>query len=287
MPYIKKKGKASSHEIKKPTTKNISAVENTTDPSNLPSNIIIHLKPTLKNTYQDEDFDDDKLLDLKYDPKLNTPLAFDNMDDLYCSINGNDDTVEAIYENNNFDKIQTIETINKNDKIYTADSIWCWWCCHPFQTKTINLPLNIKTDGSLECIGSFCSPECVCAYSIEHGSKYGDYHQQIELLHSIINPLKRIKPAPHREELVVFGGNMQIEEFRNKKNETVILHPPMVSLKLQMDDLPNEHIAQRSTDQFLNLDNLVLDDINDTKKRKNSKKKKQKVNTLDKFVEMG
>ena len=61
----------------------------------------------------------------------------------------------------------------------------------------------------------------------------------------------------------------------------------MVSLKLQMDDLPNEPSTQRSTDQFLNIDNLVLDDVNDTKKRKNSKKKKQKINTLDKFVEMG
>ncbi len=287
MPYIKKKGKANSHEIKKATTKKISAVVNITDPSKLPSSVIIHLKPTLKDNYQDEDLDENKLYDLKYDPKLNTPLAFDNMDDLYCSVNGNNEKIESIYDNNNFDKIETTDNLPNNDKIYTAESIWCWWCCHPFQTKTIRLPLNMKTDGSLESIGSFCSPECVCAYSIEHGSKYGDYHQQIELLHSIIKPLKRIKPAPHREELSVFGGNMQIDEFRSKKNETVILHPPMVSLKLQMDDLPNEPSTQRSTDQFLNIDNLVLDDVNDTKKRKNSKKKKQKINTLDKFVEMG
>ena len=55
MPYIKKKGKASSHEIKKATTKKISAVVNITDPSKLPSSVIIHLKPTLKDNYEDED----------------------------------------------------------------------------------------------------------------------------------------------------------------------------------------------------------------------------------------
>ena len=40
MPYIKKKGKASSHEIKKATTKKISAVVKITDASKLPSRFL-------------------------------------------------------------------------------------------------------------------------------------------------------------------------------------------------------------------------------------------------------
>ena len=248
MPQIKKRGKAVSAEIKnKKSNLNANIHNNISDPSELSGSIIIHLKPSLKNN----NFEDDSnllLSNLKYEPTINIPKAYDSKSQSYCIIEKN---IEDNSNNQSQDNIQI-------DKIYTADSIWCWWCCHPFQGKKLELPLHIKHDGSLDCIGSFCSPECVCAYSMESGAKYGDQWEQIELLHSIVKPTCKIIPAPHREELNVFGGKMSINEFRSKKSQTIIIYPPMVSLKLQMDDLPVEKNIQRSTDQFLNIDSLVL-----------------------------
>ena len=65
-----------------------------------------------------------------------------------------------------------------------------------------------------ECVGHFCSPECTCAYIMDSGSRYGERWKEYELLHEMIKVNTRINPAPRRELLSVFGGNLSIKEFR-------------------------------------------------------------------------
>lgn len=284
------------------------------EPHTLSQSIIIHLQPSLKTV--PETFDE-SLNCLTYTPEIITPSAYDHHDNLFCPLKS--DTVETsnlrklreVGELGEIGELRELRECGENngsypetsdmkhmkhykessqdarDSLFTAESIWCWWCCHPYQTKSVQLPVRIKPNGTYECVGEFCSPNCIASYIVESGSKYGDSWEQLELLHSMTNAPSRINPAPHREELIVFGGTKSIEEFRakNHKMQTIVHQPPMVSLKLHMDDIPQEqNVYAKPSDTFLNLDTIELHDVVETKKRKSSKKSKADANTLDKFM---
>lgn len=100
---------------------------------------------------------------------------------------------------------------------------WCWWCCHDFDTTTLQLPYSYepRTNKFSTC-GQFCSWSCIKSYTLE---KYGVTRGGQILCNIIImrkklyNIVDRIQAAPHRNSLKEFGGTLTIEEFR--KNETV------------------------------------------------------------------
>ena len=49
--------------------------------------------------------------------------------------------------------------------------MWCWWCCHPFEGDTLELPYKYdeKRNKFYTC-GGFCSWSCMKRYAID---KYG------------------------------------------------------------------------------------------------------------------
>lgn len=99
----------------------------------------------------------------------------------------------------------------------TTTQEWCWYCCHPFDTQP--LPMPIKHDSHRDVfhvMGTFCSWACMKAYNLESSSymKYMNANN-ITLFHKrCTGELRRIRPAPPKQALKVFGGAMSIEEFR-------------------------------------------------------------------------
>ncbi len=110
-----------------------------------------------------------------------------------------------------------------------STDIHCWWCCHQFQGKPVGLPK--KMYGTAECfqsIGCFCSFGCACAYA----KNDRELNSSLALLNSVYRyemkakrkgdvqeggnaaTTERVVPAPPRETLQKFGGQMTIEEFR-------------------------------------------------------------------------
>ena len=99
--------------------------------------------------------------------------------------------------------------------------VCCWWCCHKFECSPCTLPF--KYDALRKrflFMGIFCSWNCTKAYNFEKNDHRKDERSclitlLLQQLYGITNAIN-IKPSPMRQCLKMFGGYMDIDEFRNK-----------------------------------------------------------------------
>lgn len=96
--------------------------------------------------------------------------------------------------------------------------MWCWWCCHPFDNEPLHLPYKYDSIKDVfHTSGIFCSWSCMKAYNISttRGGRSGIVADNITLMRKrACSKLVPTKAAPNRYMLKVFGGNMEIDEFR-------------------------------------------------------------------------
>ena len=109
----------------------------------------------------------------------------------------------------------------------------CWWCCHPIKEKPLHLPNsydNMKKE--YKVFGYFCSWNCMKAYNLDtNDSNMNNRMSLISLMYyDTYKTFKPIRPAPPRQVLKIFGGSMDIDEFRNISQDTTILAnlPPLI-----------------------------------------------------------
>lgn len=143
---------------------------------------------------------------------------------------------------------------NKRREWPKSSSINCFWCCHTFKGAPCCLPTKIKND-VFYVYGNFCSKECVAAYNFDSGDNSYNIWERYTLLnhlYSIIeeDPDLKIKLAPPRMTLEMFGGNLSIEEFRasftnNKKYKVVF--PPMVSIIPSVNESNKNEVSKKDT----------------------------------------
>lgn len=133
----------------------------------------------------------------------------------------------------------------------TKTDQWCWYCCHPFDTKPLPMPISYDDRRDVfHVMGTFCSFACMKAYNGE-SSSYLKYVNatNITLFHKrCTGKLRGIRSAPPRVALKVFGGHMSIEEFRaasDKPLEYCVLPPRMIlhSQALQEIDMSQQQQA--------------------------------------------
>ena len=117
-------------------------------------------------------------------------------------------------------KNNNIKQIKINDgSLPKNTNIWCWWCCHPFETIPVSIPISY--DNTKDCfglIGIFCNFSCCKSYILS-----SDFNNKSIAISNIkilskrmgLNYKERIIPAPPRQTLDVFGGYLTIDEFRN------------------------------------------------------------------------
>ena len=99
----------------------------------------------------------------------------------------------------------------------------CWWCCHTFEGSPCTLP--IKYDSLRKrfmFVGLFCSWNCVKSYNFERNDHRASERSMlitllVQQLHGITEAVC-IKKAPPRQALKMFGGHLDISEFRNSRN---------------------------------------------------------------------
>ena len=95
----------------------------------------------------------------------------------------------------------------------------CFWCCHPFPWKATVLPVSYDAyDNMYTCEGHYCSPECALA-SLCADSSISDvtrWNRQALLsdMYRSLYKNRELTPAPHRTTLRMFGGPLDIEQFR-------------------------------------------------------------------------
>jgi hypothetical protein len=114
--------------------------------------------------------------------------------------------------------------------------------------------------------GNFCSAECATSYLFKERI---DSHVQWER-YALLNSLyaddaelppgspSGIRPSPPREVLRMFGGSMDISEYRailhEKKLRVDVLTPPMVSIIQTMDTKPIDFYDQNLKNVFIRND---------------------------------
>ena len=102
----------------------------------------------------------------------------------------------------------------------------CWWCCHPFEWEPLHWPYKyLPKTKEYYSAGYFCSWECVKAYAIDKN--------KLNTCEFITNmrltlegpPVKSTQTAPRKEVLQMFGGPVNIEEFRKEPQRFTVIMP--------------------------------------------------------------
>ena len=121
----------------------------------------------------------------------------------------------------------------------------CWHCCHPFDTTPVSIP-SVKSQlvhNTYEVYGVFCSMNCAKKFVLEKPT----YDQQQVLLQlnevccSVFGipgaDIFTAKEAPPRFFLKMFGGHLDIGEFRatSLTARTVLVTPPFVSYAMVLE----------------------------------------------------
>jgi hypothetical protein len=88
-------------------------------------------------------------------------------------------------------------------------------------------------------LGVFCSPECAAAYNFDENNAGCDLWERYSLLNYLYRKIYndrsiKIKSAPPRQTLKIFGGNLSIKEYRmhntNYNLNYKLIMPPMTSV---------------------------------------------------------
>jgi hypothetical protein len=144
------------------------------------------------------------------------------------------DVLNSTIINNNINKIVIHNlNFNKNTK--------CWWCKNTFNTPPVQLPENYS-DGTFYCNGHFCSYNCTKSYNLElNDVSTFKRNSLINFLYFLTySENKIINPAPHWLSLEEYGGILSIEKFRENfvinNKEYIILHPPLISRQMQIEE---------------------------------------------------
>ena len=141
-----------------------------------------------------------------------------NMEDLIIKLNNDKNE----HDNNLSFSIDEHEEIN-----YTKNSKLCWNCSHNFFDRIHGIPINYNS-GVFHTVGDFCSIECMSRYAVDNmNDDIYNILPLINLYNNKINNNNKVKLAPNRLLLDIFGGNMTIEEYR-KNNILYDLKLPII-----------------------------------------------------------
>ena len=128
-----------------------------------------------------------------------------------------------------------------------STNIHCWWCTYPFDTPPCFMPI-VKESTSTQIQGCFCSHNCALSYASAHLTTT-KWHviSQIRTMFELANPKTKLKPAPPRESLKIYGGHLTIEEFRRNFTEMTKsywkIHAPYQLTRMYIQNM-NQHDSQ-------------------------------------------
>ena len=171
---------------------------------------------------------------------------------------------------------------NKRGEWPKKTSIYCYWCCQPFSSPPCGLPKKY-INNKFYLYGCFCSPECAAAYNFNQYSsdEVWEYYSLLNLLYKDLYDTK-IKLAPPRNSLDIFGGHMNIQEFRkynNNYNKTIkTVMPPVYALIPQLEE---KYIEKRVKKTFVPIDMEKVKRAKENLRLKRSKPVSKYKNTLE------
>jgi hypothetical protein len=144
----------------------------------------------------------------------------------------------------------SIENEKKQEWTEKVESC-CFWCCHVFNTPCLGLPLSYnKNNKKFAVKGIFCSFPCMMAYDKEYKFYKNDL---IYFMYKYIyGEINTHKIAPPKECLKMFGGTMDITEFRNISSTKSIklLRYPMYPIREYTEEINIEKVKNANCQIF-------------------------------------
>jgi hypothetical protein len=93
--------------------------------------------------------------------------------------------------------------------------IACWWCCHKFDNYPISIPYKYYQQNCLfKCRGIFCTFSCALAYISNKKMVHSIFLLKMLYKKMYPNAKETIRKSPPKEILKMFGGPLDIENYR-------------------------------------------------------------------------
>ena len=248
---------------------------------------------------------------------LSGPAPYDPNAQFESTIDRVDPLVEQVYEKKNISEKMIDSSISSSSDLIERNitdimfefidsnnrkewpiktSIYCWWCCHPFDTPPCAIPKKYE-QGIFYLYGCFCSFNCAAAHNFD--KKCDNMWESYSLLHLLIKKMynkkyKKIIPSPPREALKIFGGVLTIKKYRKNLISNDILYriiiPPMISIvpKLEENKINIDLIKNRK--KYIPINNISQqmnsNTLKEIKSAKTEQNKKNKKNTLMAYLNL-
>lgn len=133
---------------------------------------------------------------------------------------------------------------NRDQALPKSSNAVCFWDCHPFTCKPCVIP-TIINEGIWYVYGNFCSPECAAAHLFHENLNIHTQWERYALLNRLYSqPHKTVPLAPSRSVLRMFGGTLEISDYRaivsNHQIRIDVMEPPIISIIKTFDTKPLE-----------------------------------------------
>jgi hypothetical protein len=171
------------------------------------------------------------------------------------------------------------------DKVYSEYTV-CFWCCHQFPGVQFKSPVSYNTYKDLyTCEGNYCSPEC-CLAHLYSDSTVSDtqrwYRQSLLIkLYGHLYTDYLISPAPPRTLLRMFGGVLDIKQYReflSGSNDLIASEMPPIRTVFPSMNIQG---PLRDIKKYVSLANEVIDKASESLRLKRTKPLQQNVQTID------
>ena len=174
---------------------------------------------------------------------------------------------------------------NQTKTLPESTSAACFWCAGSFEGCPIVLPTQ-EESGIYTVYGNFCTLSCSLTYLLHELIDPQVRWERQALLHRMYKQVEPIHPAPPKESLQFFGGELTYGQYRDvieKKQIRVDAQlPPVISILATLDTKPidfYETSLRNTTATGAGLD--VVKPLEAGLRLKRSKSLKDKESTLD------
>jgi hypothetical protein len=165
----------------------------------------------------------------------------------------------------------------------------CFWCCHGFSWAPFLIPTHYDFYSNMYTAeGNFCSPECALSFVYKESNltdaQKWSRHSLIRSMYHVLYANTDIQPAPDKRCLRMFGGNLDIQQYRDFVwNSTRPLNIAMPPIRLYMPSV-NTQASTRDIKSYVSLSTEAVDKASHQLRLKRSKPVHDGIATLDKCM---
>jgi hypothetical protein len=130
---------------------------------------------------------------------------------------------------------------NETKTLPEETSAACYWCAGGFEGRPVVIPTQ-EEGGIYSVYGNFCTLSCGLSYLLNEQVDPQVRWERQALLHRMYKQTSSIHPAPPKEALRFFGGQLSHDQYRDiieKKQIRIDAHlPPVISILATLDTKP-------------------------------------------------